>query len=178
MATPISSSTSYASATQLANAHDINKIADYMTDSGVRGTPGDVLTDTRVAAALLRASGEVEMSCFRGGRYTPTDLADLTGASEAALVGLVCDLAFYHLAKRRIPKPENVPGYKEAMEKLQALSQGELIFGLQEAADAGVMSTIDLSTDSQGRINQPTGIARRFFGKRMADFSGDPYRGF
>lgn len=178
MATPISSATSYATATQLMNAHDANKIGDYATDGGVRLNPGDILTNTVVAAALLRASGQVEMACTRGGRYSPTDLADLTGASEAALVGIVCDLAFYHLAKRRIPKPENVPGYKEAMEVLQALSQGELIFGLQEAMDAGNMSRIDTSTDSSGALTRPTDVLRRRFGRRMQDFTNDPLRGF
>lgn len=130
-----------------------------------------------MAAALLRASGEVELSCFRGGRYTPTDLADLTGASEAALKGLVCDLAFYHLANRRIPNASEMAGYKEAQELLKALRDGEIIFGLQESADAGVMGSVDVSQSASGYLVRPTDIARRRFGQRLDNHSSNPITG-
>jgi len=179
MPTPISSSTAYASAADLLNAHDAGKVGDYATDSGARLSEGQILApDAKVTAALLRASGEVEMACYRGERYTPTMLAALTGASAAALKGLVCDLAFYHLAKRRMPNPESVPGYKEAMEKLEALRDGELIFGLQEVADAAKMEAFDTSKDANEIYNRPSDMARRFFGRRMDDHSSNPLTGF
>lgn len=174
MATPVSSATSYASATDLINAHEVGKIGDWATDTKVRLTPTQILTDTIVAAALLRGSGEVEMACFRGGRYTPTDLASLTGASAAALKGLVADIAFYRLAKRRLNTAQAIEAasYKEAMETLKAINQGELIFGLQEAADAGVISTVDLQLNSRGLERRPTELAGRLFGRRM---DNDPF---
>lgn len=175
--TPISSSTSYASASDLLNSYDATKIGQYATDTGVTLTPGAILTDTKVAAALLRASGEVEMSCYRGGRYTPTQLAALTGASAAALKGLVCDLAYYRLAKRRIPNAEETTGYKEAQEVLKALRDGELVFGLQETAEAGAMDTVDISTNQRGQLNRPTDILRRYFGRRFDDDTGFPLTG-
>jgi len=175
--TPISSATSYATAADLINFHDVEKIGDLATDNRVRLTPLQILTDTKVAATLLRASGEVEMSCYRGGRYTPTALAALTGASAAALKGLVCDLAYYHLAKRRVPNPENSPGYKDAREMLVALTNGDLVFGLQQVADAGVMNMVDTSTNRNGIYNRPTDIARRFFGRRMDDSTTNPLTG-
>lgn len=179
MSTPVSSSTSYASVTDLVNAHDVHKICDYATDTGVSLAPGALATDAKVAAALLRASGEVEMACFKGGRYTPTDLSSLTGASAAALKGIVVDLAFYHLCKRRIPNPKEAsPGYIEAMEMLSALSKGELIFGIQEAADAGVMGTVDTSTDENSIYNRPTEQASRFFGRRGDNFGSNPLTGY
>jgi phage gp36-like protein len=177
MATIVSSATSYADSDDLVDAHDVNKICHYASDAGVTLTPGDLPTNNIVSKALLRASGEVEMACYRGERYTPTDLAALTGASQAALKGLVCDLAFYHLAKRRIPEPEKVSGYKEAREMLDALNKGELVFGIQEAAEAGQISTVDVSKRSDGISNRPTEVFSRFFGSRSDNWTSNPLTG-
>jgi phage gp36-like protein len=177
VSTVVSSSTSYADADDLVLAHDVNKICHYASDAGVSLTPGDLPTNSVVSAALLRASGEVEMACYRGEKYTPTDLESLTGASQAALKGLVCDLAFYHLAKRRIPEPEKVSGYKEARETLASLIKGDLVFGIQESARAGQMSTIDISARSDGISNRPTEVFSRFFGNRSDNWTRNPLTG-
>jgi phage gp36-like protein len=170
MPTPVSTGTAYATATDLIAYHDVRQIGDWCEDGGAILSPANIATDPNVATALLRASGEVEMACFAGGRYAPTDLQALTGASQAALKGLVCDLAFWHLGKRRIPDPSKIAGYKEAREMLDALREGKLIFGLQEVADAGVMDEIDIKLDSEGRLQRPSDIADRLFGQRMDDF--------
>ena len=124
MATVVTTATSYASSTDLGRLYDVNKICQYATDSGVPPTPADLSTNAIVTAVLLRASGEVEMACLRGEKYTPTTLSALTVAAQAALKGLVCDLAFYHLAKRRVPNPKEVTAYEDAMEILKALNDG------------------------------------------------------
>lgn len=175
--TPLTSSVAYASAADLLNAHDAEKIGDYARDDGTRLTPGAILTSTVVAAALLRSSGEVESACVAGERYTPSDLAALTGASQAHLKGIVCDLAFYHLAKRRKPDAKTVPGYMEAQEALKSLRLGETIFGFQETADAGTMSPVDLSQDSTGLLTRPTDIMRRRFGPRLDRLTSNPITG-
>lgn len=161
------SATSYATATNLINSHNANDIGDWCSKTGIRVTPVDILTDTVVAAALLRASGEVEAYCQKGKRYKPVDLNALTGASQALLVGLVCDLAMYHLGKRFVPDPEKIAGAKEAKETLKAIGEGELIFGFVETANAGNMSTVDIQYDSSDRIQRPTEMASRLFGRRM-----------
>jgi phage gp36-like protein len=176
--TAVSTPTSYASAADLVAAHDWRKLADWASDTGVAlAGSAAVQTDAVVAAALLRASGIVEMHCYRGGKYTPTMLSALTGASAAALKGLVCDLACYLLARRRVPNAESVPGYKEAVETLKLLSDGELVFGLQEAADAGVMGKVDISTDEDGILNRPTEVFKRFFGSRASQSTSNPVTG-
>lgn len=171
--TSVSSATAYASAADLLNAYGAAGIGDWATDGRARLTPAQILTDTIVAAALLRASGEVEHACLRGGKYTAADLAALAGASAAALKGLVCDIAAYRIAKRRLPVPnaEEVSSYKEARETLKALNEGAEIFSLQETIDAGTgPSTADLQYDSANRVNRPTEMARRLFGSRMDQY--------
>src|SRR5262245_50972481 len=176
MSTVVTSSSAYATAQDLINAHDAGQIGNWATDTKVALTPTQILSDPIVAAALLRASGEVEQACFVGERYTPTDLAALTGASAAALKGMVCDLAFYHIGKRRVPEPEKIAGYKEAKQMLQDLRDGKLIFGFQDAADAARVSSIDMRSASTGNERRPTGGASRLFGQRMDDFAGDGAR--
>lgn len=177
MATPISSATSYASAADLINCHDEAAIGDWAALlNAPRLTAAQILTNEVVSDALLAASGRVEAACFRGGRYTPTNLGELTGASLKFLKRLVCHLAFYELAVRRIPDPKKVAGYEDAVLLLDALNKGEMIFGLQEAADAGTISAkVDLQYDSAGQANRVTEIAGRLFGQRMDnDISGVP----
>src|SRR5262245_52150821 len=122
----------------------------------------------------MRASGEVEMSCVAGGRYTVADLAALTGASLRALKGLVADRAHYHLTKRRYPdrKIEDIPGAVDSKETLDRLRLGEIIFGLQEVADAGQMDAIDVSTGSDGVDRRLTTKFSRLFGRRVMDDKG------
>ena len=166
--TVVTSATSYASASDLMNHHDAGAIGDYAKD-GAQLTPNQILTSTVVSASLLWASGLLESACVAGGRYTPTDLAALTGASAAYLKGIVCDLAFFKLACRR-GRPDvskTCPGYQDAMEALKALRMGETIFGFQEVMDASNMSTVDLSQNAQGLLTRTTDLARRRFGPRV-----------
>ncbi len=177
--TVLTSATSYASATDLLNCHNAAQIGQWCNDAGVTLTPGAIINDSVVAAALLRASGEIEMSCVRGGRYTPADLAALTGASQAALKGIVCDLAYYFLARRRLESKnaEEIAGYEAIQKKLEDLNTGELIFGFVETTQASNMSTIDTANDSRKLLNRPTEMASRFFGQRMDSGSGNPING-
>lgn len=175
--TPISAASSYASVADLINAHDATQIGNWATDTRVTLTPTQLLSDTVVAAALNRASGEVEMACFAGGRYSPLDLQSLTGVSAVALKGLVADLAFYHLGKRRVPEPEKISGYEEARKMLEALREGTLIFGFQEAADAGAMKVVDIKYDSTGQVQRPSDKAIRLLGRHMDPPRGNDWRG-
>lgn len=168
--TSISSLTPYATGADLINSYDVRKIAELASDTGKPLTPGDIQNiadnpgDNKIiVAALLRGSGDVEAAVLRGGRYSSLDLQALTGASQGTLKGLVCDLAFYHLRKRRYPDAEDFTGYKEAKEMLESLRDGQEIFSFQETADAGNMSSFSIRVDSHGRPNTLTARANRFF---------------
>lgn len=135
-------------------------------DVNQRVAPTALLTDVNVAAALNRASGEVEAACLVAGKYTPTDLNALTGMSQSLLQGLVADLAFWFLMVRRYPGSQPTEAYKGAMEKLERLRLSERIFGLTEVADAGLPVTTFTTQTDIDTLNLNTTISRRFFGVR------------
>lgn len=171
--TSISSATAYATPAQLLQYYEIAKVAEWASDNEALTYDQITAPDPNVAQALLTASGIVESYCIRGGRYLPTDLAVLTGASQAFLVKLVCDLAMYELVKRRAPEPEKiVAGYKEAQETLKSLANGDMIFSFQETASAGNMVAFDTKYNSAGCEQRLTDIARPFFGRRANSYYG------
>lgn len=175
--TSMTSDVPYATPADLLVYHDAGKVGDYVSDEK-QLTKDELLNDPVVYAALMRASGEVEAACCRGGRYRPEDLQGLTGASREFLRGLVCDLAFFHLAKRRIPDPQRVPGYEQAIDVLKALSTGDLVFGFVETVASSHMNMVDISTDSVGRYHRLTEMCRRFWGPRADRFTSNPIRGY
>lgn len=167
MPTPLSSASAYAGVADLTAYHDERHVRDMCGDADARET-GDLSANAKVTKALLRASGEVEQAVLVGGRYTPEMLAALTGASLEALKGLVADLAYWHLSKRRYPqqKVSDCPGAEKAFEMLELLKAGERVFGLQEVHDATVLEPVDMSTDSTGNETRITDLANRYFGQR------------
>lgn len=166
MPTPNSSAASYATVTQLLQYHDQRQIADLVKDNDTRET--GVATNAYVLAALKRASGELEMACTMGKRYTPADLNAINGVSREALIGLVCDLAYWHLVKRRHPGAtlENVPGALTAYGILGQLRKGELVFGLLEQQEAALMETITRVPNDEEDRRRTVTQAMRFFGHR------------
>lgn len=170
-----SSATSYASGSDLVKYHDARRIGDLISDTDTRIASASVPANAVVTAALLRASGEVEMAAQVGGKYTPTDLAGLTGAAAEALIGLVCDLAVWHIEKRRARgiTPADVPGAAEAYEVLAALREGNLVFPTANAIDAMTQEVVEPTGNDTceqdqcgGRYGETVGWARRFFGRR------------
>ncbi len=175
MGTPASSATSYCSVSQFLFFYDWRSVAQLVSDDGTQHTLASLSTDPNLGAILLAASGDVESSTFRGGRYqidlsaTPpiNDLAALTGASAASLQKLVADLAFGFLFERR-PNPGVEPpiAYQLAVKKLESLASGELIFGLLENMAAGRQQHyVENVCDQMGR-NTVTQQAHRYFGRR------------
>lgn len=164
MATNLTSSAPYCDGTTFIKIVDANAIADLVLDDGTR--EASPATHANVTQALLRASGEVEMACQVGKKYSPTDLSGLEGAAQAALQGLVADLAFWHLLKRRYPMVEPTEAYKSAMETLERLRLGERIFGTEENSDAGLPNTTFRTQQEIDDLNLNTTMGRRFWGKR------------
>jgi hypothetical protein len=122
-------------------------------------------TNTNWQAALDAAAGEVESACLMGGRYTPTDLATLTGVSQKLLWRTIARLALGDLLGGRrqplMPTPESV---KESRVLLEQLRKGERIFGLVELQTAAQPSLIDdAASTTRPSI---TKIASRYFGFR------------
>ncbi len=164
--TPLSSATTYLPQTQILSFYDARQWGDLTLDNNTRESSTNVLTDLYIAQWLLSASGQVEAACLVGGKYTPTDLNSLTGASQAFLWKLVADLAFYFGTQRRKPSAPTTEAYVAAMENLERLRLGERIFGLQEQANAGLPNT----TTRTAAALQASGLASQqaagYFGTR------------
>lgn len=142
---------------------------------GPRPTRAAVLDSTSgpgaiVAAALMSASGELEAACVVGKRYAPADLSGLTGAGLALLQSLVAHLAFWRLSQRRQPMsadPSKVPGAMQSLEMMAMLRDGERIFPTDEAADAGVMDSVDTTRNNTTNLGRRVvNEASRLFGVR------------
>ena len=138
MSTALSSSSSYATPTQLLVYHDVRGMGDLINDDGTRATSATVLASATVQEHLNAASGMVEASCLKAGRYTPTDLGTtLTGVSKELLVKIVCELAWWSLYTRRNPMANMTPSATWAYQQLDALEKGKEIFGFTEHSLAG-----------------------------------------
>lgn len=167
MPTPVSSATSYCSAADFFKYVDVRMIRDLIRDDGTRANQQDALSDANLTEALLSASGEVESACLVGNKYLPTDLAALTGASQALLRKTVAWLAAGSILERRLYADRDFPpGVEKAELRLKDLREGVRIFGLQEVMDAGNSNTTFLTESDLETQNFATFQADRFFGIR------------
>jgi hypothetical protein len=187
--TVISAFQAFASGTDLVNYRDWRHVADLLNDDDTRvGSSAAVQSHALVLLALKTASAQIEVACYRGGRYTRDDLAALvdtvtavdptTGTlttaytvSRELLRKLTCDLAFWFLVTRRKPdaSPRVISGVAEAMNMLEMLKLGEEVFPFQEVVDASVMDIAPLDpTKSKTTVNTTplTTLASRLFGNR------------
>ncbi len=98
MSTPLSSSTPYCDGDTFVVFHDWRNAADLLVDDDTRlADQATVAADSTLGTLLLAASGEIEAALLTNGKYTPTDLQTLTGASQCYLQKLTADLAFWRL---------------------------------------------------------------------------------
>lgn len=172
--TLLSSSTAFATGADLIVYRDWRHVADLVRDDDTRlPSSTSVANDATVAKALSAASGLIETACFRGGRYTPSDLTQILSGTvcKEFLVSMTCDLAFWILLKRRKPdaNPRNVAGVTEALDTLEKLKLGEAVFPFVEVGDAGVMDYTMLepgATKSTASAIPLDTFAYRMFGLR------------
>lgn len=166
MPTPLSNSTSYCTPGEFLKRYDANQVGDLVSDGKVRVPATALLTDPNVQAALDTASGDVEAACLVAGKYTPTDLAALTGVSQKLLYGIISDLAYWRLVVRRYPGATITDAAKGGMVMLERLRFGERIFGLQEQADAGLPASTFPTITQLYTPGFASMVARRYFGIR------------
>lgn len=168
MSTPTSGAAAYATVADLLIFHDWQQVADLASDDGTRPTKASLASNEILLRELKAASGLVESACLVAGRYTPADLAILTGNSAEYLKALVSHLAFWDLTQRRNPmaNPDEVPGAKVALDTLDRLREGHRIFGLIEVQDAGNPSLATIKAGSLADQNRVIRRADRLFGYR------------
>jgi len=143
--TPASSASAYCTAEEFLERFDVRWVGDLLSDTGQKLTPPDVKTSTLLTSLLKEASGDVEAACFAGKRYDKDDLAALTGNSVQMLRGIVAGLTAFYLWERRPERRGEMPKRCEiALQKLQALRNGDRIFAFTESAEAGKDSPVVL----------------------------------
>lgn len=118
-------------------------ILNDLANKSVRQSRDDLLTNSVLTTCLDDASGEIDASVRRGGRYSETDLSGLTGNSLAHLKRLCCDIATSLLLQRRPGVfPELAEAYgKLAREHKASLAKGEDVFDV-ETAQSDVHPTV------------------------------------
>lgn len=148
---------SYCTATDLLKRYDARIIGDLIGDNNARVEAASIVSDPNVQAALDDASGMINSAILVAQKYTSLQLAALTGADQAFLVRLVCNLAFGLLTIRRGLPKDKLEQYEEALETLKMLRSGERVFAVPENEAAGnpsasfpsasVYSNLDLMRD-------------------------------
>lgn len=173
MSTVNSTSSPYCTPAQYLKYADARTTGDLVGDVGQRVDPPTLLTDAVLAAALLRASGDVEAACLAGERYLPADLTALAGtAGGEYLAGLVADLALGYLYRRRPDKGKAPGAVEDALAKLAALKSGEAVFGIVEVEQAGRGShEVETASDVEDRALTATEMSR-YFGTRVNRLGG------
>jgi hypothetical protein len=176
-----SSASGYLPPLEFLKRFDLRLIADLISDTGVRvgGSPNPdpavVAVNLNLLSALLDASGDVEAACIRGHRYQPDDLQALAGtpdnvalpsAAQSRLFRLVGRLAMCYLYERRPDKGPIPETYKAAWDHLEALANGEQIFGFAEAQDAGLLRSETEAAPLVERRNLTVVQARGYYGTR------------
>ena len=145
----------YATASQLSDHIDTRLLAQLSSDDGTDGAI-NLTTNTALAAALERASSDVQSHVLRGQMYSSSDLDTLQTAEDTTLLGLVCDLTLFHLAVRRGGdiSPAILERYRAAKDTLKALASGAQIFGLDTgAASAGTGQIKVINSNTRDNLN-------------------------
>lgn len=144
----------YASAADLLLVYDQRLVGQTFKTDNTQATESEILSSETVENALLSASGDVESAIMVGGMYTlanlqqlafPSSPSNLT-ASGRRLKRIVCNIAFWRLWCFRHPFDavmEKFPGVVEAFADLEKIQDGQAIFGLAGAIDAGLPETVD-----------------------------------
>lgn len=175
--TSISTTTPYCTTEEALNHCDWRALADLCSDTDDRLTRAALIASTVWLAQINAACGMVESAAMLGGRYLPVDLAALGGASEETLKRIVAKIAEGLAFSRRPEKGLAVSDEFQSITGpggwLDRLASGERIFAFQEATEAGRLESTE---QTQADIDNRNGMrtqARRYFGRRAADFAAE-----
>jgi phage gp36-like protein len=155
----------YASGSDLTVRYDIDLVGDLATDDRATLNRANVPGHPAVAAALLDASGEIDVALQAGGRYTPAQLASLTGNSAYHLKRIACDIAMALLFRRRPSIRPDIAEtlLKQSTEHLDRLREGENVFGIPEVIEAGTLELATASTVQVEALNLIPERMSRYF---------------
>lgn len=156
----------------LVSRFDVRLIGDLATDTGSTLPVVDVASHPNVLMALEDAMGEMVVALQVGGRYSESDLTDLTGYNLAHAKRINCDIAMALLIKRRpiVGEEQAKEIAKQSREHLKRLSDGENVFGIPAVVESGTLELTAPSSVDITNLNLLTERMSRFFpdtGQRM-----------
>src|SRR5262249_49827964 len=147
MPTFVTGTSAYCTGLQLRQRVDVREMCQLLSDSGVPISQSSFDVDPTILALLKEASGRVEAAALVGERYkidssgpnALASIATLGGNMGEYLAGMVARLAFWLVwIRRRNPLFGEKPtaDVMMALEDLDRLASGELVFGMAEAMAA------------------------------------------
>lgn len=170
--TPNSASSSYCTAVEFLLYYSPSVAADMLRGSPESPRPSylamiDPLNpaNSRLQTHLDAGAGEIEAACGIAKRYLPADLQALTGVSGQLLKKLNAARGMWSLYQKLKPgaaRPEDCAGAKESFELLEALRDGQMIFGFLETQQAGLPSVVQ-AQPAQLLTPNVVGAAMRLF---------------
>jgi hypothetical protein len=150
---------------------DVRSAKNLLSDAGIPLTDSGANTSPALQFILQAAAGRIEASCTVSSRYSPADLAGLTGNSAAFLAQLNARLAVFDLWTRRPDPNTKLPEEcKLALSDLRQLEDGKLIFGTVEHAQAGLEKSYSEHPSDVHNRGMVTTLARRLYGRRSNDY--------
>lgn len=132
----------FATAQNLRDRYDVRVIGKYASDTGVPVPAAALSTNPRILAALRDATAVISAACVKGGRYPTATLNTLAADPDAGalLHKMTCALAMASLIGGRVGGvdeiDEVVHGYKDALENLNDLRNGSIVFDLPDTITA------------------------------------------
>lgn len=156
----------YATVNDFLDRFDSRVIGDLASEDGLNVPPGDLQDSSRLLTAIDDASGEIDAAVTIGQRYTPAQLATLTGVGLAYLKRICCEIAYYYLLTRclRAVSPDRVEAAaKRYDDVLKMLSNGQRVFALDEPREAGLPLTIEPTSLDIDETRLIAGRARGHF---------------
>lgn len=166
--TPIGNTTTYLPVTEFLKRCDQRSVGDLVSDNeNIRVQPAALQTDPNLAAALVDASGAFESAVFISQRYQLADFLALPNGSPAQglMYQILTQITLKYLYKRR-PAMTDPAVLSEADHWLVMLSEGKVIFGFEETADAGLLKSEHDTTHDVERRDGISVITRPFMGRR------------
>lgn len=169
------SEVAYATPLDVRLRYDIRSVGDLVRDDNTQATVPEIDVDAVIAEFLKDASGRVEAAALVGRLYSSTDLDTIAAGrtnSGALLRRIVCDLVAEELRRRRmIAGDEPLPGYAEAIDYLNQLRIGAVIFAFAEVGAAGLAVSSPYTDFDLDRLNLVSSRTR-FYGVRQNRFDG------
>lgn len=152
----------YASSSDLVARFDARTIGQLVSDTGQAVAQGSLSSDTKLAAALDDASGEIDAALMQGQRYSAADLTALTGNSLAYLKRICCQIAMARLWERRpyLDEEGAEKALNMARQALDRLRKGENLFAVEDNLAASTPEVVTPTVTSIESLNLVVDRAR------------------